>query len=357
MSIINRAYRKFTDLLDTLTTYTGSGGKWLRVKTDETGIEAITITAATIGADASGAASGAVATHLGAFVHSDIALNTSARHSHLNKTTLDVITAAGSGSTFLSDDGTYKTVVSAPTYTNATLVPTAIGGIAQNTTFSNKTMTQMWDSLLYPYQVPAFNSFGITGVSTPVEVGTTISGSKTFTWGTTNPGNINTNSIMIQDITGSSTLGSSLLNDGTEVLAMGSVQKVTATSNTWRITGTNTQSANFIRDYAVSWQWMRYYGESALTSLAEANIKALRIPGLSAGLAATYSFAAGGYKYLSYPSVLGTATSFKDSGTNLDIPFEAVYTVSVTNANGIVTNYNVHRSTNVMGGAVGIIIS
>ena len=54
---------------------------------------------------------------------------------------------------------------------------------------------------------------------------------------------------------------------------------------------------------------------------------------------------------------MGTATTFKDSTTNLDVPMEAVYTVSVTNAYGITTNYNVHRTTNILGSTINIIIS
>lgn len=39
-------------------------------------------------------------------------------------------------------------------YTNLTPVPVAIGGIGKGSTFSNKTMQEMWDSLLYPYIGP-----------------------------------------------------------------------------------------------------------------------------------------------------------------------------------------------------------
>lgn len=39
-------------------------------------------------------------------------------------------------------------------YTNLTPVPVAIGGIGKGSTFSNRTMQQMWDALLYPYIGP-----------------------------------------------------------------------------------------------------------------------------------------------------------------------------------------------------------
>jgi len=41
------------------------------------------------------------------------------------------------------------------TYTNANRTPLKIGGIPAGSTFSNKTMTEMWDALLYPYIEPS----------------------------------------------------------------------------------------------------------------------------------------------------------------------------------------------------------
>ena len=46
------------------------------------------------------------------------------------------------------------------TYTNATPTPEKIGGIPAGTTFSNKTMSEMWDALLYPYISPSVSLSG-----------------------------------------------------------------------------------------------------------------------------------------------------------------------------------------------------
>lgn len=78
-------------------------------------------------------------------------------------------------------------------YTNATPTPTTIGGISSGTTFNGKTMTEMWDSLLYPELFPSFtnpsntftfNSAGIfeNGATIPL-----ISFSATFNRGTISP--------------------------------------------------------------------------------------------------------------------------------------------------------------------------
>lgn len=241
-------------------------------------------------------------------------------------------------------------------YINANPTPSTIGGISSGSTFDGQTTKEVLDLLLYPYQSPTFSSFTF-GQSSPIQVGVTVSGDKTFTWGTTNSGNVEANSIIITDVTGAATLGTGLANDGSELITIISVQKTSAASHTWRITGTNTESGTFTRDLTISWQWMKYYGEAVGTPLNEAEIESLRVGALSSSYSGTYTFVGGGYKYICYPAALGTATSFKDTSNNLPVPFETVYTVSVTNSEGIATNYNVHRTTNVLGGAITILVA
>jgi len=78
---------------------------------------------------------------------------------------------------------------------------------------------------------------------------------------------------------------------------------------------------------------------------------------LKSGFAGTYSFAAGGYKYIAYPAVYGTATQFTDQLTNFNVAMQAPYTVSVTNTFGQTTSYNVHRTTNVLGSSINIVVA
>lgn len=247
------------------------------------------------------------------------------------------------------------------TYTQATPMPATLGGLSAGTTFSAVTMQNMWDGLLYPYQYPAFSAFGISGQTTPIEVGDSLATNRTFTWATTNSGNVAVNSISLTDVTGGSiSIATGLPNTGSYVSTYPAspITKTSATTHSFRVDGLNTYAQNFNRTYTMTWQWKRYYGESVSAGpLIESDIESLRVSGLASGFAATYAFVGGGYKYISYPSALGTATTFKDASTNLDIPFETVYTVSVTNSFGVTTTYNVHRSTNIMGGAVSIIVS
>lgn len=55
---------------------------------------------------------------------------------------------------------------SATLYTNPTAILAALGGIAIGETFTNQTMQQMWDNLLYPYLGPLVNTVVLTPVAT-----------------------------------------------------------------------------------------------------------------------------------------------------------------------------------------------
>jgi len=243
-------------------------------------------------------------------------------------------------------------------YTNASATPSAIGGISAGSTFAARTWQQMFDALLYPYQSPSFNAFSMSGQSTTVEVGATTPANPTLTWSTANSGNISANTIQITNVTGGNVvLLSGSANDGTQAVTLAPITKTTASSHTLRIQATNSLGGTFTRDYTVTWQWRVFYGESASASLDEAGVEALRVGSLASGYSGTKSFSAGGYKYFAYPTAMGVATSFKDSSTNLDVPFQPPQTVSVTNANGVTTNYYVYRSTNVLGSAINIVIA
>ncbi len=243
-------------------------------------------------------------------------------------------------------------------YTNLNPMPENLGGWEAGSTFNNVGITAMWDGLLYPYQYPTFSSFSIQGQSNPLEVGDSIPTNITFIWSTTNDSNIVANTIDIDDVTGSLNLATDISNDGIEpIIMIAPITKLTEDSHIFRITGDNTQSQNFIRNATYNWNWRLYYGEDTTTPLIENDIEGLRVSILTTTFARTYSFQAGGYKYICYPSSFGTATTFKDTATNLDVPFETPYIVSVTNTFGQTTDYRVHRTTNIIGSAIDIQVS
>ncbi len=259
-------------------------------------------------------------------------------------------------------------------YTNLNPVPSTIGGIAAGSTFSNQTMQQMWDALLYPFQVPQFTSFNINGQSTTLEVGETVNNiSRTFNWSTYNSGNITPNTVSINNITGGTVvLASGLVNDGNETITLPSPITYTAqASHVWQITATRTNASTMSDNYQINWRWRRFWGTSNNAILTESQIESFAGNSLSTSINGTFSMAAGGYKYFAVPTTFAEPTFIKDNSTGLGVAMadtpegytdvgSGIYKfriVSITNTHGVTQDYRVYRSKNMLGGSIVISVN
>ncbi len=221
----------------------------------------------------------------------------------------------------------------------------------------------------------SFTSFGITGQSTPIEVGATIAaGSKTFTWSTSNNALVAANSISIVDTTGGTTLASGLANDGTEAITIGAITNILPATQVWTINGLNTGGGAFSRTYTVTWLWRVYAGDSANATLTANQIKALAASAaLQANFPGSYTITpSSSYSYICYPDSMGSALYFRDGNTNFPISMatvsdNAAYSntangwsyalVSVTNAQSITTNYRVYRTQYAFSGTLLMVVT
>lgn len=209
------------------------------------------------------------------------------------------------------------------------------------------------------YNAPTFSSFSIQGQSTTLEVGDEIAANPTFTWATTNSSNVAANSINIYDQTILDTLiVGPVANSGSTATTYGPIAKTSATSNVFRIEGTDTQSTVFSKTYQVNWKWRIFYGTDTNPGpLTEVDIEPLVGTNLADSFVGTYSFAGGGYKYLAFPTTFGIPSYFKDVNTNFTVPMQAPYVVTLTNNYSISQDYNVFRTTNILGGSITIGVS
>ena len=155
-------------------------------------------------------------------------------------------------------------------YINEEPTTAAVGGIPGGSTFENKTMQEMFDMLLYPYQYPAFTSFSISGVPTTLEVCQEISPLKTYLWSTSNSDNINANTI---EIWHGEFSNSGLSNDGseeiTDIIEIGEfqIQEVPTVLNipgtyNFQIQAQNSQNDSFSRIFTVTWKYKIFHGTS-----------------------------------------------------------------------------------------------
>jgi len=260
-------------------------------------------------------------------------------------------------------------------YTGASPTTITVGGLPAGSTIAGLPISDILQSILVPYVAPAFSSFSI-GQSSPVEVGTTISGSKNFSFGFSQLGNVNANTLAILDVTGSTTLASGLPLSSPQSANIGSISFNTPTTYSWRGRATNSQSNTFQSALtSVSWLFRLFYGTSVNATLTEAQIEALSNSLLTSNENAVYSFPGGGYKYWAWPDSFGSptaSTGFRDTATNLAVAMasavdDAAYSntqngwsyalVSVTNPNGVTVNYRVYRTKFVLGGAINVEVS
>jgi hypothetical protein len=228
-----------------------------------------------------------------------------------------------------------------------------------------------------PYIAPTFSSFSI-GQATPVEVGTTLANSQSFSFAFTQIGNVQANSLQVLDVTaGNTVLGTFPISPSPVTVSIGTGITYSApNSYSWRGRATNTQSTTFLSGTTtVNWFWRLYSGTSTSVTLTEAAIEALAFNTLTNTASRTYSLAAGGYKYFCWADSLGSPTAvtgFRDTSTNLAVSMadstdNAAYSntqngwsyalVSVTNANSITTNYRVYRTKNILGSTINIQVS
>lgn len=260
------------------------------------------------------------------------------------------------------------------TYTNASPVPTTLGGIVAGMTFSDTTMKQMWDLLLYPYQQPNFTSFSFNHGGATREVGNNLlGGTYSFTWATSYPVNVQSNSVAIKNNTTGLTLISATANDGVAALTIATVSTVAPTTHQWKISALRTNSTVISTTITIGWYWKRFNGTQSATSLSAVQIAALNGTGsgvLASSRAGTYVYGAGSYKYFAWPTSFGAPVLFRDNATNLAVAMAGVaegYTtpvgvyyaqvVSVTNTYGKTTNYYVFRTRNILGGSINIVVT
>lgn len=144
---------------------------------------------------------------------------------------------------------------------------------------AGKTAVEVILDVAIEYVASVFASFSISGQVTTVEVGTTLSGSKTFVWSITlNSGSVPT--ITIYDVTAASNLLTDTTNDGTEAVTITTIQlNSEGAIQRWRGIGTDvtpTPDVIFYSSYfTVTGRYYRFFGPSATSPTDSASVRAL----------------------------------------------------------------------------------
>jgi len=264
-------------------------------------------------------------------------------------------------------------------YKGASPTTITVGGLPAGSAIYGLSLQAIDQDILCPYINPSFASFS-NNVTTLMEVGTSITGSKIFYYTFSNPANITDNTINITDVTNTRTLGTGLSiaqGSGVSLSLGGTITNSAPATQTWAAQATNTQSGTLSDNFSVSWEYLEWYGNNTLATLTAAQIQNatyLQNSYLSGSFGGSYSFAAGGYKWFVWDDSLGSPTAvtgFKDAATNLQIAmaqtsdnafFSNVQNgwyyglVSVTQ-NGVTSNKRCYRTANQLGGTITAIVS
>lgn len=180
------------------------------------------------------------------------------------------------------------------TYTGTSPTTVTVGGLAAGTNISGQTLQSIIQSIVAPYVNPVFTSFSVTGQATTVEVGTTLSGSKTFTWAiTVNSGVVPT--IDIRDVTASNTLLAGTPNDGSQPVTVTTIQlNSNGSTQVWRGIGNNTSPAGTFNssDFTVTGRFFRFFGPVSASPTNSAQVRAISSGTFHTG-AATFNLLTG----------------------------------------------------------------
>lgn len=236
-------------------------------------------------------------------------------------------------------------------YTNVNPTPVAIGGIPSGSTFDAKSMQEMWDMLLYPYQEPTISVFLIG--KTQLEVGETLNTPLTITWKTTNHNNIKDGTVKFT-FNNTDISKPNMPKSGTDTFDITPITNNTQTSIRASMEITTDKNKKITKHQDIVWLNNIYYGCIDKQIPTEQDI--LSLQKLNANSPSRrYDYPTGGYKYICIPSSWSDLTSFVDPATNFDVPMIKLDNIRITSAlYNVVQDYKVWRSVNLLNGSISI---
>lgn len=297
----------------------------------------------------------------------DIVATTSALELELSQALQDLINSAiqsGDNISALNNDAGYITAAQVPAGVFLNDIPVVLSNgktlgkytSGQTIPAINKTFEEVLKDIALEFVQPVFTSFSITAQSTTVEVGTTLSGSKTFTWGITqNSATVPTVDIYNNTLT--ATLLAATNNDGTQAITITSALLGTdGATQSWKAIGNTTAPGNVITstNFVVTAKYYRFY-KTAITGTAPTNSAGVRT-GSTSTFDNTFpiSISIGNqFAFFAYPKFRADGTTQKGDITNDSVKYEEGFNssvgdsftkteVQVLDANGTSTWYKVY---------------
>ena len=234
----------------------------------------------------------------------------------------------------------------------SSITTVAFGSIPAGTNIQSRSFNSILIDAMIVYQNPSFTFFSLNQ-SQLIEVGVALSGSRNFTWSTSNNGNVQTNSVLIRDVTANTILGSGLANDGAETLSIGTIANTIPITQNWRVEAINTNAVGFASgNYTVNSIYPYFFGKtSSVPTVNQALIDSgTKVVALSNGNITVNFNATSEYLWFAIPETSASKTAWYVSalnsgniGTPSDL-FGAFTVLSVDSAIWNDQNYKVYVS-------------
>jgi hypothetical protein len=242
-------------------------------------------------------------------------------------------------------------------FPEGTVLTQEMGILAIGADISGMTADQVLTAAFAGFVKPLFTLF--TMAQNTIEVGTEISGNRSFNWAFDLPENVADNTISIIDCTNAETLASGLSKVSPAVVNIGTVVKNSAGFHRWKASAQDNQGQDFeSSQYTVNWRWRRFWGFIDNQNPTDTAIKAANSE-LSTSRSKSWNTGnptGEQYFFFAYPASFGNLSDIVVNG----FPSLATFTRNTRdfeNALGVIESYNIYVSNNLLASAAPITTS
>jgi hypothetical protein len=236
-------------------------------------------------------------------------------------------------------------------YQGASPTNVNVGGLLAGTNISGLSIQDIIQQMTNTYLAPAFSSFTAIGQNTTVEVGTTLSGNRTFSFSFSNAFNVTASTLNVRDVTANVLIGTGLATTSPTIsLPITNIQlNSSGATQQWRGEATNTQSNSFqSSNFTVTGRFLRFFGAVATSPTDSATVRALPNSAFQTANSNTFILDTGTTltKFVVALPPSRTIDSVIDL-TNLNANITSAYiltgTISVNDIGGTPRTYNIYE--------------
>jgi hypothetical protein len=244
-------------------------------------------------------------------------------------------------------------------YTNASYSQNVVGGLKQNSSYTNVSANSIFDMMLYPSLQPSITSFTIQNSSNNYEVGyLQSSGSYTMSWTLANSSNFSANSAIIIGTAGTIIYGPTS-NSNPISNTFPNLQFNVPNTLTYSVSILAASGIRLTLPYSITWNYAIYTGQATQSLLSDYNgfLNSYYQTNITGNLFGNYTLPGGttSFKYILVPDSFATISNILWNNNSVVMADSTDgYTFSANSLNyrlysysnpyGVTSNYKIYRS-------------